>query len=213
MLVPRITADEVDRLELAPSHVFRHLDKLGLPERVYVAGAGPSLRKDLVRVPPGSYIIACNSAIGYRTGIYSMVMAFDRNAWNYPWMHLDTGKALRVMGAAVKDPRADYIFHSLRVPKAKRLVKGGIQGGATIVFCALQLLYWAGVQHATVLAAPLRGTRHFDGSVAKQKGRTIFWNQRYCASRMAQDMQNGGMRITTFEPATWGGEVLHDQDS
>ena len=203
---PRISLERAKRLGLCKRNVFLHLEDMGIPERAYVAGAGPSLLRDLKRVPAGSYVIACNSALLAGVEHYRMFMAFDRNAGHYPWMHEETGSMLRVMGMSVKDPLADYVFHSVRCDRNRRVKAGGLQGGATIVFCALQLLYWAGCKHATVLAAPLDGNKHFDGSHAG-RGKLI-WTQSNCARRMAMQMMLNGMRITSYCPNSWGAEEL-----
>lgn len=187
-LDPRVA----DFLHLAPENIFRHLDRLRIPAVAYVAGAGPGLLEELDSLPPNAYVVACNRAILAKYP-YRLWMVFDKNAPKYPWFkNPPPGDYERIYGNALRKLYPGTLwFSSRRTPQPYTIAPGGIQGGGTIVCCALQLLYWAGVKTAYLLGSPMRGRFHFDGSQAAES--PGIWKQASRARFYIYQMAQGGM--------------------
>lgn len=185
--------------------MFAHIDSLRLPERVYIAGAGPSLKADLEKIPAGSYVVACNRAI-MASSIFSLWMAFDSNAPRFPWFRHPVpvhtivlhGYRLHKTMLAGAGSRADLTWSSHKIVDRRMLIPGGLQGGATVVGCAIQLMYWGGADHITLAGCPMSGHLHYDGTPAR-KSRGV-WPQATKLRKLCTELR---MRRITVDSLSW----------
>jgi hypothetical protein len=183
-----------DHLRLHPRNIFRHLAALQIPNVAYVAGAGPLLLEELRTIPPDSFVIACNRAI-QADFKFSAWMVFDLNCKRFQWFRQPpAGDYARIFGHRLQRDHQDaYCFSSRHTDCMHRITPGGLQGGGTIVGCALQLLYWAGCRTAITLGAPMSGSTHFDGTKAQPYNGV--WKQAHCCTYYINQMQCGGMTV------------------
>ena len=181
-----------EMLKLPPENVFRHLDRLAIPSVAYVAGAGPLLLDELDMIPRNAWVIACNRAI-MAPFPFKLWMVFDINAPKYAWFkNPPPGDYERVYGNALRKLYPGTMwFSSRRTESPFSVAPGGLQGGGTIVGCALQLLYWAGCQTVIMLGAPMSGRYHFDGTTAC--GYCGTWKQAHRCRSFVDQMVLGGM--------------------
>jgi hypothetical protein len=196
-----------DKLKLPENNVFRHLRALKIPSVAYVAGAGPLLLDELKRIPDDAYVIACNRAI-MAPWPFAIWMVFDQNCHRFPWYNNPPAGDYRKvfgykLGASV--PEA-LIFSSRHVDHPNLIAAGGLQGGGTIVGCALQLCFWAGCSAVVMLGAPMQGDTHFDGTMAQP--RNCVWKQANRVAYHAQQMQARGMAIYSLSHNAMGIPIL-----
>jgi hypothetical protein len=199
-----------DQLHLQSRNVFRHLSDLKIPKVAYVAGAGPTLLKDIKEIPADAYVIACNRAI-LADYPFSAWMVFDLNAVRFPWFKRERiGSYKKIFGYRLaKEYPCDYLFSSRHVDTMRQITPGGLQGGGTIVSCAMQLLYWAGCQTVILLAAPMSGRLHFDRTVACN--RTGPWRQATCMRYHCEQMRMGGLAIFSSCDNAYGVSLLSER--
>lgn len=192
-----------DKLRLPPHNVFRHLDDLKIPSIAYVAGAGPLLLEELKRLPPGAFVIACNRAI-QAPYPFKIWMVFDLNCKRFDWYKkAPPGDYTKVFGYKLgREVPGALIFSSRHVEKPHLIAPAGLQGGGTIVSCAVQLLFWAGCEVVIMLGAPMKGDRHFDGTNAYS--RNCIWKQAARMSYHAYQMQLLGMSIFALNSNAMG---------
>lgn len=192
---PRVSFSQFRGVPGKEIDVFAHIDMLKVPERVYICGAGPTLPADLLKIPAGAYVVACNRAIIAERS-FAVWMFFDSNCPKFPWFRTDPGGQTLVISGyrlhknlveAGKSSKADLTWSSHRMHDKRMLIPGGLQGGATVVGCALQLMYWAGASHITLAGCPFNGDRHFDGTPAR-KSRGV-WPQATKMRALAREIR------------------------
>jgi hypothetical protein len=181
-------------LHLPDRNVFRHLSALNVPHTAFVAGAGPLLLDELKRLPPDAYVVACNRAI-LAPWPFKLWMVFDQNCHRFDWYNkAPAGDYRKVFGYRLAADVPDaLLFSSRHVERPHLIAPGGLQGGGTIVSCALQLMFWAGSSRVILLGAPMQGNTHFDGTMAQP--RNCVWKQANRVAYHAQQMQARGMQI------------------
>lgn len=193
-LIQRFDPGVAAQLRLPAHNVFRHLAELQIPNVAYVAGAGPLLLKELEQIPRDAYVIACNRAI--QAGFpFRLWMVFDLNCHQFTWFKTPPlGGYKKVFGYKLgRTQPGSFIFSSRHTDYVRRVAAGGLQGGGTIVCCALQLLFWAGCRTAIMLGCPLSGNTHFDGTPTGTRNEV--WKQAHQARSYIQQMESGGMTI------------------
>ena len=189
--------------------VFRHIHKLRIPKKAYIAGAGPGLQQQLAMLPDDAFVIACNSAI-LLDYPYRLWMVYDPGAWKFPWFNrVHPEEPLRVFGEQIRyyhDAHADalglqrldmdYSWQHRPVSRhTQPILDGVLCGGGTISCCALQLLFWAGCEHAVLCGVPMKGMKHFDGSKASHL-RTP-WHQARAFNKVIRACEAKGMQVTS----------------
>jgi hypothetical protein len=181
---------------------MQHLDDLGEPQRVYIVGAGSMGANFYSKIPKDAYTIAVNRMIAYPRE-WTVWMAFDINAPRQPWWNskVPAGTtAILCANLAEKHPQCDYVFYSGRPLPCKGipLSADGLRGGGTISACALQLAWFMGVDHITLVGVDMTGQYHYDGSKANSRpGR---WMQCFRFQYLIDTMRSRGARIDSLSP-------------
>ena len=92
---------------------------------------------------------------------------------------------------------ADYFFNSGGgCPRTEPITLRGLRGGATISCCALQLAWFLGADHITLVGVDMKGNRHYDGTVAATSDR--IWTQRGRFQVYIDILRSRGARIDSL---------------
>jgi hypothetical protein len=151
------------------------LDLLPRNRRAYILGAGPN-GIPFHKLDPDGLKIALNSAIvlPWRFDIW---MVFDYGATQYPWYKTHTS-AHKVFGtdlAKVSKPEVTFPYQPT-MHSVDEFRYGVLHGGASIAGCAIQLCYWLGCEHITLVGIDQFGSRHFDGTIGAPKHTDRVWS-------------------------------------
>ena len=182
--------------------VFDCLPALGRPQHVYIVGAGPGGKGQYDKIPASAYTMAANCMVAYPRA-WSLWMAVDGSAswqtwWNEPVQ--PPTKVILTEGLVPKHPYCDYYVKAhWTVGAGWYPIRGCLFNGATIIGMLLQLAYFMGVRHATLVGCDLQGGQHHDGSWAyPNNGR---WHQADNLQTIINWMHaKGGLRVDTMSP-------------
>jgi len=186
-----------------PCDVYGHLNELGHPERIYLIGAGPSMREAWNLIPQDAYTIGLNRCLTYPRP-WNIWLCGDSHApedtyWPAGKPKPPGCKYIVVKRIAHLLPEVDYTFEwQPRIDYNYPLYAGLLQSGATIAACGVRLAYELGCRDLVLAGVDMQGAEHYDGSFAAvtrgewpQKGRL-----QYCIDFL----RARGMRVRTLTP-------------
>lgn len=140
--------------------VFRHLNELNIPEESCILGSGPNLSTEFARAPQNIHTIAVNGSIQF-SHIPDIWMVMDSPQEGCPWFYYEdiSPKTKIIFYHWLTYRKRDYSFEIF--PKIVQslhlyqMLPGVLRQGGTIVFTAIQLLYWAGCKRIYMAGTPL----------------------------------------------------------
>lgn len=158
---------------------MEHLGDFGNPTRIYVVGAGRHGGGKYRKIPRGSFTIAVNRMLLFPR-VWTIWMAFDFNSLQQAYWGVAKPAGTKFVlgtGLARQCADADYFFNSGGgCPRTEPLTLRGLRGGATISCCALQLAWFLGADHVTLVGVDMKGSKHYDGTRAAVS--SSVWSQR-----------------------------------
>jgi hypothetical protein len=178
---------------------MEHLEDFGSPGRIYVIGAGKNGFGHYRKLPQDIFTIAVNRMLLYPRA-WTIWMAFDFNSlkqdfWSAP--KLPGTKFVLGTGLARQCKAADYFFNSGGgCPRTEPITLRGLRGGATISCCALQLAWFLGADHITLVGVDMKGDRHFDGTRAAKSNHV--WTQRGRFQVYIDILRSRGLQIDSL---------------
>lgn len=189
-------------------NLFENLDKLEIPETVYIVGSAPGIEETVKRIDKDAFIISLSGTIqflGDRANLFILIDSgmFEGNTKRSYWGNVWPTKCPSVMRdeVAVACVKAGYeaptyVFPTFPVlTYADMKIKDGqLRGNATVAGYAAQLAYHCGAKNLIFAGVNLQGNIDFDGHTHRRDP-----NKPWCQYRIFHLMLQQMLGISAYK--------------